>query len=152
MRLHVAVLGAGSFGTTIAHLAAGNTSATLWCRRAETADEVNREHRNERYLSGCALNPKLRATASLEEAVSAAERALDESKSYVSRIETDSEEQKERVESLEAEVARLSDQLGSRPEAGDDFHVRMREAEAALGGIAGHGDDTDQLIVRIENG
>ena len=69
MRLRVSVLGAGSFGTTIAHLASQNTPTTLWCRREETADEVNREHTNTRYLPDYELAPELRATASLEEAV-----------------------------------------------------------------------------------
>ncbi len=69
MKLRVAVLGAGSFGTTVAHLVARNSPATLWCRSAETADQVNREHRNGRYLADYALHPELRATASLEEAV-----------------------------------------------------------------------------------
>jgi glycerol-3-phosphate dehydrogenase (NAD(P)+) len=73
MQLRVAVLGAGSFGTTIAHLSAGNTSTCLWCRRAETAEEVNRAHTNERYLAGFALAPALRATADLAEAVSQAD-------------------------------------------------------------------------------
>ncbi|MCP5069598.1 MAG: NAD(P)H-dependent glycerol-3-phosphate dehydrogenase, partial [bacterium] len=69
MKLRVALLVAGSFGTTIGHLAAGNTPTMLWCRRSETADEVNREHRNSRYLPDFDLNPELRATDSLEEAV-----------------------------------------------------------------------------------
>jgi glycerol-3-phosphate dehydrogenase (NAD(P)+) len=69
MQLRVAVLGAGSFGTTIAHLAAHNGPTTLWCRRAETAEEVAREHSNERYLPGFRLNERLRATGDLEEAV-----------------------------------------------------------------------------------
>ncbi len=69
MKLRVAVLGAGSFGTTVAHLASRNAPTQLWCRRPETADEVTREHTNERYLPGYSLNPELRATASLEEAV-----------------------------------------------------------------------------------
>jgi glycerol-3-phosphate dehydrogenase (NAD(P)+) len=69
MRLRVSVLGAGSFGTTIAHLATHNAPTLLWCRRAETADQINREHMNDRYLSGFELAPDLRATASLEEAV-----------------------------------------------------------------------------------
>jgi glycerol-3-phosphate dehydrogenase (NAD(P)+) len=73
MKLHVAVLGAGSFGTTMAHLVAGKGPVTLWCRRADTADEVNREHTNERYLPGFKLRRALRATASLEEAVRAAD-------------------------------------------------------------------------------
>jgi glycerol-3-phosphate dehydrogenase (NAD(P)+) len=69
MQLRVTVLGAGSFGTTMAHLFTQNTPTLLWCRPSEIADEVNRDHRNERYLPGYAIAPELRATASLEEAV-----------------------------------------------------------------------------------
>jgi glycerol-3-phosphate dehydrogenase (NAD(P)+) len=69
LELRVSVLGAGSFGTTIAHLATHNAPTVLWCRRPETADEVNAEHTNSRYLPDYSLSPKLRATASLEEAV-----------------------------------------------------------------------------------
>ncbi len=69
MELRVTVLGAGSFGTTMAHLIIQNTPTLLWCRRPEIADEVNRDHRNERYLPGYAIAPELRATDSLEEAV-----------------------------------------------------------------------------------
>jgi glycerol-3-phosphate dehydrogenase (NAD(P)+) len=69
MPLRVSVLGAGSFGTTVAHLATHNAPTTLWCRRAETAEEVNARHRNERYLPDYPLAESLRATASLEEAV-----------------------------------------------------------------------------------
>jgi glycerol-3-phosphate dehydrogenase (NAD(P)+) len=69
MQLRVTVLGAGSFGTTMAHLFTQNTPTLLWCRRSEIADEINRDHRNERYLPGYPISPELRATASLEEAV-----------------------------------------------------------------------------------
>ena len=69
MELRVAVLGGGSFGTTVASLASRNAPTVLWARRADLIDEVNREHRNERYLPGYALPDTLRATASLEEAV-----------------------------------------------------------------------------------
>jgi glycerol-3-phosphate dehydrogenase (NAD(P)+) len=69
MRLRVSVLGAGSFGTTIAHLLTQNVPTLLWCRRPETADEINSQHTHERYLEGYSLAPELRATASLEEAV-----------------------------------------------------------------------------------
>ena len=69
MQLRVTVLGAGSFGTTMAHLFTQNAPTLLWCRRSEIADEINRDHRNERYLPGYAIAPELRATASLEEAV-----------------------------------------------------------------------------------
>ncbi len=69
MRLRVTVLGAGSFGTTMAHLLTQNSPTLLWCRRSELADEIEREHRNQRYLPGYDIAPALRATASLEEAV-----------------------------------------------------------------------------------
>jgi glycerol-3-phosphate dehydrogenase (NAD(P)+) len=71
--LHVSVLGAGSFGTTVAHLAARNTATTLWCRRAETADEVNSEHTNSRYLADSKVNDRITATADLEEAITKAD-------------------------------------------------------------------------------
>lgn len=73
MDLRVSVLGAGSFGTTIAHLATENVPTLLWCRRQETADEINTEHQNSRYLPGHQLSPRLRATDSLAEAVSEAD-------------------------------------------------------------------------------
>jgi glycerol-3-phosphate dehydrogenase (NAD(P)+) len=73
MPLRVCVLGAGSWGTTVAALASHNVPTVLWSRRPETADEVNRAHTNERYLPKLSLPRALRATASLEEAVSDAD-------------------------------------------------------------------------------
>ncbi|MES2681960.1 MAG: NAD(P)H-dependent glycerol-3-phosphate dehydrogenase [Pseudomonadota bacterium] len=67
--VRVAVLGAGSWGSTVASLAARNAATLLWSRRAEVAEEINREHRNSRYLRELTLHPKLRATADVEEAV-----------------------------------------------------------------------------------
>lgn len=69
MRLRVGVLGAGSFGTTIASLASRNAPTLLWARRAELAEEINREHTSQRYLPGAKLPPALRATDSVEETV-----------------------------------------------------------------------------------
>jgi glycerol-3-phosphate dehydrogenase (NAD(P)+) len=63
------VLGAGSWGTTVASIAAANAATLIWARRGETADEINREHRNGAYLGDLPLNPALRASASLEETV-----------------------------------------------------------------------------------
>jgi glycerol-3-phosphate dehydrogenase (NAD(P)+) len=73
MKLRVAVLGAGSWGTTVAALASRNAPTCLWARRAELAEEIARAHSNERYLPGHPLPPKLRATASIEEAVAEAD-------------------------------------------------------------------------------
>jgi glycerol-3-phosphate dehydrogenase (NAD(P)+) len=69
MTLRVAVLGAGSWGTTVATLTSHNAPTLLWARRPEVAEEVERQHSNERYLPETRLPEDLRATASLEEAV-----------------------------------------------------------------------------------
>jgi len=69
MRLRIGVLGAGSWGTTVATLASHNAPTTLWARRPELADEINANHVNERYLPGFPLPEDLPATASVEEAV-----------------------------------------------------------------------------------
>ena len=69
MRLRIGVLGAGSWGTTVATLASHNAPTVLWARRPELADEINREHTNQRYLPGFPLPEDLPATASIEEAV-----------------------------------------------------------------------------------
>ena len=73
MRIRVAVIGGGSWGTTVAHLAADHVPTVLWARRPELADEINLHHRNERYLPGYQLHPDLRATADLAEAVGQAD-------------------------------------------------------------------------------
>lgn len=70
MQIRVAVLGAGSWGTTVAALAARNTPTVVWSRRAELAAQINDEHRNLDYLADYELPHELRATDDLEEAVS----------------------------------------------------------------------------------
>jgi glycerol-3-phosphate dehydrogenase (NAD(P)+) len=73
MPIRVAVIGAGSWGTTVASLASRNAPTVLWARRAELAEEITRDHRNSDYLADFDLHPDLVATASLEEAVSGAD-------------------------------------------------------------------------------
>jgi glycerol-3-phosphate dehydrogenase (NAD(P)+) len=68
-KVHVAVLGGGSWGTTVASLAAANADTTLWARDATTVKAVNEEHRNPAYLNDLPLHPELRATTDLAEAV-----------------------------------------------------------------------------------
>lgn len=69
MRITVAVIGAGSWGTTVANLSAHNVSTVLWARDPAVADEVQHQHVNSRYLAGYDLHPDLRATSDLAEAV-----------------------------------------------------------------------------------
>ncbi len=73
MNICVAVLGAGSWGTTVAHLAAHNVPTVVWARDAAVADEINESHQNSRYLSGYQLHPDLTATSDLAEAVRGAD-------------------------------------------------------------------------------
>ena len=63
----------GSWGTTVAALAAVNTPTMLWARRDELADEINQRHVNSDYLAQFTLPDELRATASLAEAVADAD-------------------------------------------------------------------------------
>jgi glycerol-3-phosphate dehydrogenase (NAD(P)+) len=69
----VAVLGGGSWGTTVASTCARNTSTMLWARDPATADEINTRHTNSRYLGDLALASRLRATAELPEALAEAD-------------------------------------------------------------------------------
>jgi len=73
MDIKVAVVGAGSWGTTVASLAARNTPTLLWSRRSDLADAINETGENPDYLAGFRLHPKLRATDDLEEAVRSAD-------------------------------------------------------------------------------
>ena len=69
----ISVLGSGSFGTTMASLTSGHNDVVMWARNSETAAEINRDHRNSRYLPDFDLPLPLRATDDLEEAASRAE-------------------------------------------------------------------------------
>ena len=69
----IAVLGAGSWGTTVAAILSRNAATTLWARTADVADEIRTSHRNSRYTGDATLPDTLRATNSLEEAVSDAD-------------------------------------------------------------------------------
>jgi len=68
MAIRVAVIGAGSWGTTVASLAASNTPTLLWARRNELVREINEHHLNSPYLPGHVLPDSLRATDNVEEA------------------------------------------------------------------------------------
>jgi glycerol-3-phosphate dehydrogenase (NAD(P)+) len=69
----VAVLGAGSWGTTLANLLAGKgEQVRLWAYEAEVVDAINRRHENPLFLPGIPLAPGLRACADAREAVAKA--------------------------------------------------------------------------------
>jgi glycerol-3-phosphate dehydrogenase (NAD(P)+) len=61
--IRVAVIGAGSWGTTVAALASVNTPTVLWARRPELAEQINAAHVNADYLPSFTLPGALRAIA-----------------------------------------------------------------------------------------
>ena len=71
--MQVTVLGAGSWGTTVASLTSLRNPTLLWARDPSVAEEVDRDHTNKSYLPGFPLPERLRATSDLEEATRHAE-------------------------------------------------------------------------------
>jgi glycerol-3-phosphate dehydrogenase (NAD(P)+) len=69
MQLRVAVLGGGSWGTTIGSMVSRNTATVLWARDPKTVAEINEHRTNRRYLGDARLSPRLTATADLGAAV-----------------------------------------------------------------------------------
>ena len=75
--LPCAVLGAGSFGTSLALLLAERGYAVdLWARDPKLAEAIQKHRRNPRYLTEFQLPENIRATASLEEALEDKELVL----------------------------------------------------------------------------
>jgi glycerol-3-phosphate dehydrogenase (NAD(P)+) len=71
-----AVVGDGSMGATLAHvMAAGGCPCVLWCASPEAAEAVNRDGRHPARPSH-ALDPRLRATTSLADALDGAALVL----------------------------------------------------------------------------
>ena len=71
-----AVIGAGSWGTALAHLLAGTgVSVRLWCRSPEIAQQIHREHVNRVYLDGIDLDG-VRAVTDFTEALEGAETVV----------------------------------------------------------------------------
>ena len=74
-RTKVAVLGAGSWGTTFAKiLADGGSDVALWARRPELAREITQSKRNSDYLPGINLPRGLWASANLHDVLDDAEQ------------------------------------------------------------------------------
>ncbi len=71
--MRLAVLGAGSFGTTVASLTASRHPTMLWARDDALAAEIRDGHTNSRYLAGFLLPEALVATSDVAEAVSSAD-------------------------------------------------------------------------------
>jgi len=72
----LAVLGGGSWGTTVASLASRNADVMLWARDSHTVADINTRHVNSRYLGEAKLNPTLVASTDIEAVVTDADAVL----------------------------------------------------------------------------
>ena len=69
----IAVIGAGSWGTTFSKvLADGGSDVMLWSRREEVATEINGSHQNSGYLPGVSLPANIVASTYVEKVLSGA--------------------------------------------------------------------------------
>jgi glycerol-3-phosphate dehydrogenase (NAD(P)+) len=66
---HVAVLGAGAWGTALANIATTHCHTELWARNDEVANEIRNKHTNQRYLPDITLQPAMRVTNDLDAAL-----------------------------------------------------------------------------------
>ncbi len=65
--IRVGVLGAGAWGTALAHQFSSFHPVMLWGRDPELMQQIDLNKENKKYLSGFLLNPMLRYTSDLEE-------------------------------------------------------------------------------------
>ena len=67
----IAVVGAGSWGTALAHTLAcdGVREVTLWARRRELAEEIGTTRRNPAYLGDVPLDTRVRVSSEMHEVV-----------------------------------------------------------------------------------
>jgi glycerol-3-phosphate dehydrogenase (NAD(P)+) len=72
----VCVVGAGSWGTTVASIVAENTDVTLWARDAALAARLDASHENDRYLPGIRVPDRVTATHDLPAACEGADAVV----------------------------------------------------------------------------
>ncbi len=69
----VCVFGGGSFGTAMAFaLACNGHDIVLLCRSDDSAESINVNHRNQKYMKEFVLPDNIRATTDLKEALDGA--------------------------------------------------------------------------------
>ena len=120
----VAVVGAGSWGTTLANLLCGRgDEVVMWAFEPEVADEVNRRHRNDLFLPDAPLDHALAATTDLEAAVRGAEVVVSATPSHAVRAVMASA-----ARAVRPGVAVVSASKGLEP----DTHKRLTEVLAEV--------------------
>jgi len=72
--MKTAVLGAGAWGTALAHMLADNgVDTVLWSRNQSVVDDIRENRLNSRYLPGVDLSPRLKAETDIETALHGAQ-------------------------------------------------------------------------------
>ena len=67
----VGVIGAGAWGTAMAHaLARENNEVEIWALEEDVVSSINERHTNDRYLKGFALSPNLKASSDINKVAS----------------------------------------------------------------------------------
>ena len=75
--MKIAVIGAGSWGTALAQVLAGNGhDVGLWARKPEVASAINADHRNPRYLGDVTLSGRIAAASAYEDVLEGASAAV----------------------------------------------------------------------------
>ncbi len=84
--MRASVIGLGAFGTALANTLASRCDDVLaWARESSVVDSINGARENRAYLPGIAVSPRVRATLSLEEALSGAELVVFATPSHATR-------------------------------------------------------------------
>lgn len=87
MKETIGVVGAGSWGTTIAKILGENDKPTLlWAREPEVCAEVNASHRNSTFLPGHELPARVQATSDLKEVCERCDLIMMVVPSHVTRV------------------------------------------------------------------
>jgi glycerol-3-phosphate dehydrogenase (NAD(P)+) len=89
--VNISVVGAGSWGTTLADLLARNGhQVRIWARETEVVDAINRRHVNTLFLPNASLAPSLEASGAIPDVVRHAEMIVCAAPSHaVRRVGTD---------------------------------------------------------------
>ena len=86
MSTKIAVIGGGSWGTSLAFLLADKKyDISIWVYEEEIIKAINEDHENRIFLPGVELSPRITATESLEESIHGAEAILFVVPSHVAR-------------------------------------------------------------------
>src|SRR5712691_1885529 len=86
MGRRIAIIGAGSWGTALAVIAArAGHDVRLWSRNEVVVDSINRDHVNPFYLTGAPIPKNVRATKDIIEVVDEAELVVLAAPSHVTR-------------------------------------------------------------------